>query len=293
MKNLAWLKGKASVRSLPLGLDISPGIVAAVATVMTGDEFVVRASAFERFDPEAKNDVSDIVKRVVERLDSRERRCILSISEPDAFTVPVNFVPSMRRTAIINAAYVEAHRFDEDFPERDRVLSLAHAHGNSWVLGVARKSAVRERTALAKHAGLRVRAIDDGACAWRRAIGEEFDAVLDFGADRTRLVMFGEPIGESKTFFAKDIVSDSDFIEAMRNTLNVARLEDVADVRRLAVAGMIDGREPLLDRISEECGVAISLAAPIGLPSTGTPPPWLLAFGLALWSVEGAEQRAS
>jgi hypothetical protein len=139
---------------------------------------------------------------------------------------------------------------------------------------------------------LRVRAVDADACAWRRAL-DDVDAVLDFGAGRARLVMFGDPIGETKTLPFDVIETDDDLIDNVRNTLNVARLEDVADVRRLAIAGSTAGREELIERIAAECGVTVSIAAAAGTEPQAEPPGWLLAFGLCLWSYDDLERRAS
>jgi hypothetical protein len=272
-------------RALPLGIDIGSAGVSAVALSFDDAGARVDAAAHVATETNEPDALVAALQSAVKELGSGEQRCIIGLAEPDAYAIPVAFAPGMRRSAIVRAAQIEARRFDEEFPPRDRALSLAAASqpNGRFVLGVAKRSAIGARTALVRRAGLRVHAVDNEHCAWRRA-QPDADAVLDFGVDRARLIMFGDPIGENATFFYGDHQDEDEFIEAIRGKLNVARLEDIADVRSLAISGSTRGREDLIERLAVQCGVSTENARLGDLPADLPPPPWLLAYGLALWS---------
>jgi len=281
-----------SSNDLPIGLDIGVAGISAVALTVDSEGAHVAGAAHVPTDTNEPDALVGAINDAIGQLGVAERRCIVGFAEPDAFAVPVSFAPGMRRTAIVRAAQIEARRFDEDFPARDRVISLAPATEGRYVLGVAKRSAIAARTALLRRAGLTVHAADNEHCAWRRA-QPEVDAVLDFSLDRARLIMFGDPIGENATLFYGDHQDEAEFIDAVRAKLNVARLEDIADVRSIAIAGETAGRDELIDNLAAACGVTTQNAA-IGDMPAGVPPPiWLLAYGLALWSFAEPLEEAS
>jgi hypothetical protein len=279
-------------RGLPIGIDIGVAGVSAVAIARDGDGARVEAAAHVATDTNEPPAILAALRSALKELGTGEKRCVVGLAEPDAFAIPVAFAPGMRRMAVVRAAQIEARRFDEHFPARDRALSQAPAGDGRYVLGVAKRGAVAARTALVRQAGLTVHAVDNEHCAWRRAL-PLVDALLDFSVDRARLVMFGEPVGENATLFYGDYQSDDEFIDAIRAKLNDARLEDIADVRSIAIAGETTGRDDLIDRISVECGVAAETAAVGDMPPGAAPPPWLLAYGLALWSFAAPIEAAS
>jgi hypothetical protein len=279
-------------RDLPIGLDIAVAGVSAVSIAMDGDGARVEAAAHVATDTNEPPAIVAALRRVVKELGVSEKRCIVGLAEPDAFAVPVAFAPGMRRMAIVRAAQIEARRFDDELPPRDRSLSLAPVGEGRYVLGVAKRSAIAARSALVRKAGLVVHAVDNEHCAWRRAL-PSVDALLDFSVDRARLVMFGDPVGENATLFYGDYQNDSEFIDAIRAKLNDARLEDIADVRSIAIAGETSGRDALIARLGIECGVAAETAALDGMPASAPPPPWLLAYGLALWPFAEPLEAAS
>jgi hypothetical protein len=279
-------------RNLPIGIDFGVAGISAVALAVDGAGAHIASAAHVPTDTNEPDALVEAVKSAVAQLGTSERRCVIGLAEPDAAAVRVAFPTGMRRSAVIRAAQIEARRFDEEFPVRDRVLSLAPAGSGTFVLGVAKRSAMHARSMLVRRAGLTVHAVDNEHCAWRRAL-PDVDAVLDFSLDRARLILFGDPVGENATLFYGDHQDENEFIEAIRAKLNVARLEDVADVRSIAIAGDTAGRIELIDRLAAECGVATQAALVGDMPEGMQPPSWLLAYGLALWPFAEPLEAAS
>jgi len=278
--------------ALPIGVDIGVAGVSAVALSVDSEGAHVAAAAHVATDTNEPEALVEALAAAIRELGVSERRCIVGLAEPDAFAIPVAFAPGMRRLAVVRAAQIEARRFDEEFPARDRVISLAPVAPGTYVLGVAKRSAVAARTALMKRAGLIVHAADNEHCAWRRA-QPDVDAVLDFSVDRARLIMFGTPVGENATLFYGDHQDEFEFIEAIRAKLNVARLEDIADVRSIAVSGQTQGRDELIAQLADVCGVSAQNATIGDMPPGVPPPTWLLAYGLALWPFAAPLEEAS
>lgn len=276
-------RARSAFRRLPIGLDVSPHRVAAVALSEGGGTVRIEGAYSVTPETDAHDALVAAVRTVVRKLNTDERRCIIRLSVPDAYATRMTLAPGMNRFATLRAAGLEARRFDDEFPIRDRSVSLGPGTGDAWILGVARKSAIRRATAIASRAGLRVAAVDHEACAWRRAVAD-VDAVLDVGPRELRLTLFGEPVGESVVLSTE--TAEDDLVEQLRARFNVARLEDVADVRRLAVVGDVVANAAFLARVADACGVAVIPATLPDEPMPG-PVPWLLAYGLALWSIEG------
>lgn len=171
------------IRTLPLGVDIGSAGIRVAAVERAGTVYRLRAVASREWSGGSPSYAAAVIADAVRELQVRERRCCCALVEPDAELHPVRF-PPMSRWERARAAAIEARR-RSPFGD-DTVVRLHPADGTAegWAVGVARRSALRERVAALRACGLRPTAVEHEANAVFRAF-RSVDAAVDIGADRT------------------------------------------------------------------------------------------------------------
>jgi len=269
---------------LPLGLDMGGTYVSVVAARVAGDGFAVldtRAETVPSVEPSERDmKVAETIRKLVEELSTRERRCVLAVPSGDVVTRLFRVPPGMRAGEAERAALLEADLV-VDWPESERLVALdpIPANAGEMLLSIARNGSVERVVAIARAAGLQPVAVDVPACAWRRAV-RDADAVLNCLNERAELIIFGSPLGTTQTFPPRLI--DERLATGVRAALVDARRENICDVQHLAILATpfrYESIEPLL----RDDGYAVDRFTLDGVDA----PPWTLAFGLASWSVAG------
>ncbi len=178
----AW---RSRAATLPLGIDIGTTRVRIALLEPSADgAALVAVAARERAD-----DPSESLRDALAELGTHERRCVLSIAEPEGLIRSIVFPPMPARERALAAQY-EADRFiSREEPIVVRLFPLADPA--RFALGIARRSALVGRTTLAKQLGLQCVAIDNAAFAFER-LAQPGDAILDIGELATTLYLFGD-----------------------------------------------------------------------------------------------------
>jgi hypothetical protein len=268
--------------SLPLGVDIGSTSVSVVSSRAAGDGFAVLDTCTESVPPadpgELDMRVAETIRRVVQELSTRERRCILAVPSGDVITRIFHVPPGMRSSEAERAALLEADLV-VDWPRSERLVALDPLpdRAGEMLLSIARNATVERLAAVARAGGLQPVAVDVPACAWRRAV-RDADAVLNCFGERAELVIFGSPLGLTQLFPPRLI--DDRLATGIRTALVDARRDGICDVQRLAILATpyrYESIEPLL----RGDGYAIDRFSVAGFDA----PPWTFAFGLASWSV--------
>lgn len=314
-------------RSLPLGVDIGTTRVRVLHAVATPDGPRVKAIAVRNAapgisssgrlnDPDA---VAELLADALGELRTKERRCIASVGEPDAFLRPFH-VPKMTSAERERAARFEAQRFIE-FPISDAVVRVHRGFSpEDWVLGVASTSVLESRLAALRRAGLRPIAFDHEACALTRAL-PEFDAVVDVGHHRASIHVSGAVSPQTfhvynggadiTTGIVRELSIDHYTAEKRKRILGTsgagerARISLTSEIASLISSGRSAraiARLALIGNASRLPGLAAELESATGamcewpvpkmLCSDAYPddvvrsgaPDWSLAAGLALWT---------
>jgi Tfp pilus assembly PilM family ATPase len=303
--------------TLPLGVDLGAHrvrVALARRDAHGRPDLVAVATRDTGCDPVAA------LRDAVRELATRERRCILGMTHPDAVmrTIALPPMPAFERMRV---AGLQAARFI-DYPVADAAISLTPlAVPQRWSLGIARRAAMHARITAAKGARLIPLAIDDVAFALARVHGDA-DGAIDISASSTRLTIFAEPLP-----FVADIALGADALtegiarslgidataaeerkrtigfggagEAQRDLLidgilamiASARAEGHAGIRRLVTIGNGSRVPGLAEAIERASGYGVRAAALEATVSATLPPDvlraagadWSIAFGLCLW----------
>jgi Tfp pilus assembly PilM family ATPase len=263
--------------------------------------------------------VGALVEDAVEELGTRERRCITSLGEPDAFLRSIRF-PQMSSLERERSAGFEAQRH-VDFPIEEAIVRIhpLRTGTNIWALGIARTSAVKTRLAALRAAKLKVVSIDHESCALARAL-PGFDAILDVGHQRTSLhIMTGEAPLTLQAFtggadvtrgIQRELAIDEHTAEKRKRILgtagagNRARSALTAEIaalirtirqdHSLAKIGIVGNAARLPGLMSDlELATGAKCELPVSEPLQSgdypedvvrsSAPDWNLAMGLAMW----------
>jgi len=276
--------------ALPLGADIGREAVSIVGATLSRDGVAVRETATRAVPPATDSEIdlkiAETIRRILEGLATRERRCILAAPASDVVHRTFRVPPGMGRREAERSAALEADML-VPWSAADRMVALDPIPGRAgeMLLSVARLGAVSRLVAIARAGGLKPVAVDLPVCAWRRAVPDS-DALLDTTRERAELVIFGDAAGATHAFPPRLI--DERLATLVRAALVEARRDGVADVRRLAVLAIEDRFEALAACLRDD-GYTI---APVTCGAARAPE-WTYAYGLATWSVEPAGERAS
>jgi Tfp pilus assembly PilM family ATPase len=316
-------------RDLPLGVDIGAtririlqarlcahGHGARVRSVAVRDVPVGAASSGSVKDTEY---VAALIEDAVQELGTRERRCIASLGEPDAFLRSVRF-PRMTAAERERSAIFEAQRH-VDFPIEEALIRIhpVQAKTGMWALGIARKAALATRVAALHAAKLKPIAIDHESCALARAL-PQFDAIVDIGHQRTSLhFSTGQTPVTLQAFtggadvtrgIVRELSVDEHTAEKRKRILGTAGAGDRArsllsaeiaslirsareerEIRRIGLVGNAARLPGLAADLEGATGALCEM--PVSEPLSGgdypddvvksSAPDWNLAMGLALW----------
>ena len=313
----------------PLGIDIGATRVRVLEAVSTEHGPRVRAVAVRDLSAGASSSgvladpqyVAALIEEAVAELRTKERRCVCSVSEPDALLRSVRF-PPMTFIERERAARFEAQRY-VDFPIGESVVRVhpIDARDQRWALGIARSITVSTRVAALRGARLKPIAIDHESCAFQRAI-PGFDAIIDVGhqrasmhvttdetpvtlqaysggADITRGIERELSIDERSAEKRKRILGTAGAGEHARSALtaDIAALIRAARhthaIARVAFVGNATRLPGLASDVEAATGVACETPVSDVLRSPDYPddvvrssaPDWTLAAGLCLWGV--------
>lgn len=182
------------MKSLPLGIDIGRTRLRIVQATLGADGAAVRAVvARDVGDGQASSGtISDIdyiaamLEEAHAELGTREKRCVISVGEPDAVLRLVEF-PRMTGIERERAASFEAQRF-VDYPLAEASIRIhpVDPAKHHYAVGVVRSAVIRTRIEAIRKSGLRPIAVDHEALALFRGLSD-YDAIIDIGCDRTSL----------------------------------------------------------------------------------------------------------
>ncbi len=305
--------------TLPLGIDIGHRRVRIALVERTAGEAPKLIAVAAR---DHAGDPGGALCTALAELQTRERRCVLGLSAPDALLCVAD-LPVMSPWERVCAARFEAARFI-DYPIAEAAVSLVRTSTRQrWAVGIVRRSALAASLGAAKCARLRPLAVDDTAFALRRA-HPDADGVIDVGEDATRLTLFGGTIpyvaripigGEHLTSaIAQSLGVEAAAAEerkrrvgfggagdaerdaltgALGEALADARAAGYTDVRRIVLCGngsRVPGFDAALERATGQAVHAATLPPEV----SDTLPPdvlraaaadWSVAYGLSLWSI--------
>ena len=303
--------------TLPLGVDVGAARtrVALVERDRAGAVRLLAVAARPTGD-----DPAFAVAEAREELGTRERRCVLALTAPDALLRAAAF-PALRGGERVRAARFEAARFI-GYPLREASVRVVPLDDDRCAIGIARRTALEGRLRAARRAGLRPVAIDYAAFALLRALPNA-DAIIDVGQRVTALILPGDPVPITRTFavggraITAAIVAalgvDEGTAEARKRTVGLAGAGEYAcdalvndlasaliehranartDLRAIALTGNGARLAGFADALERAVAIPVRLAAlaadaPDGLPADvvrAASPDWSLAYGLALWA---------
>ncbi|MBC5816227.1 MAG: pilus assembly protein PilM [Candidatus Eremiobacteraeota bacterium] len=181
-------------KSLPLGIDIGATRLRVVWSELTSAGPRVRAVVTRDLSAGVAtsgliNDcayIGALLDEARDELQSKERRCVLAVGEPEAVLRMVEF-PKMTEIERQRAAVFEAQRYVA-YAIDDAIVRIhpVDEKQNRYAIGVVRNATIKSRIAALKSGGLRVTAIDHEALALARAL-PGYDAILDIGHERTNV----------------------------------------------------------------------------------------------------------
>ncbi|HEX3548995.1 MAG TPA: pilus assembly protein PilM [Candidatus Elarobacter sp.] len=306
-----------SRRTLPLGIDV--GAVRTRVALLELDPQGRPALVAVAARACAAADAAAAIGDARDELRTRERRCVLALTVPDAVVRTVVF-PSMSARERTRAARFEAARF-VPYPAAEsdvRVIPAGRAH---CVVAVARRAALDARIGTARRAGLRPLAVDDAAFALMRAFPDA-GAIVDVGEDATTLTVPGDTVpsvaivapgsGALSRAVAEALGIDrataderkhaiglagagdgarEALIDALASSLASHRAASASEIRSVVLTGngaRLAGFAVALERaiaIPVSVGAIATVAAPAYPPDVvrAASPDWALAYGLALW----------
>ena len=319
-------------KSLPLGIDLGTTRVrVAFGEVHREGATRIRAVVARDVPDEAVSPVyvaqpelvAAVLEEMLTEIGARERRCVLALGAPACALRTMRF-PRMSWAERLRAARFEAQRFAGWDLDEEHSLVRTHAfdrRSGSYAVGVTRSSSIASRIAAIRMTKLRAVAVDHDALALRRMF-VECDAIVDVGAERTSLHVFG-PAGPFSLVsgvggagitrgIAAELSIDLPSAERRKRILGcagagVAARDDVvaaiaalvdrararAAVGRIVVTGNGARLPGFLRDLDEATGALTQTPVPEILTSGTYPedvvraasPDWVLAASLATWSV--------
>ncbi len=312
---------KTMARSLPLGIDLGTHRVRVAALEYRCERPELIGVAARDVDGADDAATSAAIEAACLELGTRERRCVIGLSEPTAIIRRVSF-PTMSRREREKAARFEAARFI-DYPIADtciRVESIVDTPSD-FHLGIARRSELERRVSMLRKAGLRPVAADHEAFGYRR-IAPRVDAMLDIGHERSTLHLFASSIPVSIVLstagrtltdsVAASLGIDFSAAERRKRTLGLAGAGETArdsfvdelatalidyrasgggELRSIALVGNGSRLFGIGEYISNTTAIQTAPAEFGGTIGSTLPrdvlraaaPDWMLACGLALW----------
>jgi Tfp pilus assembly PilM family ATPase len=314
-------------RTLPLGVDIGATRVRVVEALMTAEGPRLRAVAVRDISAGASSSgsitdiafVAALIDDAVAEIGTKERRCVASIGQPEAFLRTIH-LPRMRSAERERCAVYEAQRYI-DYPMEEAAVRIhpVPAGEGRWALGVARTAAINSRITALRAAKLKAVSIDHEACALGRAL-PDFDAVVDVGYQRTNVHVLTQETPATLQAFAggadvtrgieRDLSIDHHTAEKRKRILGTAGAgeraravlcADIAALIRSARELRPISRVAMVGNGARLPGLAVDVAAAtdalVEIPVTAalrggaypddvvrsSAPDWTLAAGLALW----------
>lgn len=308
---------------LPLGIDLGHSRLRVAACEANGGDVRLRAVAARDVpigfgdDPEM---VAASIEEMLEELGVRERRCIASLGPSEASFRLVTF-PKMSWNERRQAARFESVRLDRAELES---MSSVRVHPvdrstRSYAIGAADQTALARCLRTIRSARLRPIAVDFDGCAFGR-LREGADAVLDIGADRSALHVYGPKCvsyladrgGNAVTqAIGQELAIDLQSAERRKRILGAAGIGNAretlvraltaaidrgkadASIASIALAGNGARVQGLAQDLQAATGIPTTLTVPRLLESSAYPedvirtaaPDWRLAAALATWSV--------
>lgn len=250
------MRGSPRRRTLPLGIDIGSSRVRIALCERDSD-------GTPRLVAVAARDGTGAVAlgSALADLRTRERRGVLALAHPEGLLQHL-VLPPMRPSERRAAARLAAA--NAGATSRDRhVVSLqpVAGHPQHWTLAVAVRSALATRIAVARAARVRVVGVDDAALALRRALSPA-DAVVEIGADVTRVVLWHDPLPRVETL----PIGGRQLTQAIADALGI---ETEAAERRKRTLGFAGAGESIRDRLVEQIAEALAaICAERGAPRT-------------------------
>jgi hypothetical protein len=278
------------VAALPLGADIGRDVVSVVRVTPSRGGLTARETATRAVPPANDSEldlkIAETIRRVLDGLATRERRCVLAAPASDLVHRIFRVPPGMGRREAERSAALEVDML-VPWTAAERLIALDAIPGRDgeMLLSVARLDTVARLVAIARAGGLKPVAVDVPICAWRRAVPDA-DALLDATRERAELVIFGDAAGTTHAFPPRLV--DDRLATLVRAALVEARRDGVADVRRLAILAA-EERFAALEACLRDDGYAI---VPVTCGAVRAPH-WAYAYGLATWSVPPAGARGS
>ncbi|GAC1388866.1 MAG: hypothetical protein NVSMB31_03790 [Vulcanimicrobiaceae bacterium] len=188
------------MQSLPIGVDIGATRLRLVYAVLTEHGPKVRAIVTRDLAQDVAssgiiadlNYVAAAIDEACDELQTKERRCVLSVGEPDAVLRSVEF-PRMTELERERASKFEAQRYvDYSIAEALVRIHPINEKLELYAIGIVRASVLGSRIAALKAAGLRPVGADHEALALGRAL-PRYDAILDIGHERTSVHIYSGP----------------------------------------------------------------------------------------------------
>lgn len=294
-------KPKGRSVSMPLGIDISSSSIRIVAISHIDNEIVVDDVALSSLPPGIVSGslvtdikaVGKIIKKAIADQRIKAKSCIISIGARDAH-IDFQSFPKMSNGERIKASKVIASQFLPNIPESNIAITLEAVVGreNYFMRGFAVKNVVDSRVAAAKAAGLSVLAVDHEMFAWYRS-APIADAVLDIGQGKATLTVFRQPLPESHSF---DFDLADSYEASLRHMLE-AILESRSSgstIETIVLVGDVSNSDSFAEDLERETHLRVGYVdAPLrsnlgggqSLEGEEASPEWLLAYGLALWSL--------
>jgi Tfp pilus assembly PilM family ATPase len=241
--------------TLPLGIDFGRS---RIRVALVERDAAQRPRLMAVAACESGDDPAAALACALGELGSRERRCVIGITQPDA-SLHLAAFPPMASGERRRAAHFEAARCI-DFPIDQAAVSLVPVEdGTRWVIGVARRSALADRVRAAKRARLRPLAVDDTAFALRR-VHAKAEAVIDIGEDATQVIVFGDPI----PFCARIPFGGSQCTAAIARSLGIDTASAETRKRTIGFGGAAESQR---DTWIETIGAALAGARSHGYPA--------------------------
>ncbi len=313
----------SKARSLPLGIDIGTRRIRIAEVTHTDGEFTLaRVSTLDLPDDPDASVIEEMLRATLRDLRIRERRCVVSVADPEAMLRSATF-PRLSTREREQAGRFEASRHI-DYPLAEafvRTIALGE-NLTSCAIGIVQREVMRSRLRDVRAAGLRPIALDHAAYAYHRALPFA-DAVLDVGHTTARLYRYGGTVPIGRSFpgggraFTHAIANDlsTEFADAERRKCSIgpagaaedhqqsfcaeiarelAHLSspDLPPLRRLTLVGNGARLPGLPERLEHDLGCAVDLTTRLTIDSAAYPqdvlraaaPDWTLSLGLALWS---------
>jgi Tfp pilus assembly PilM family ATPase len=171
---------------LPLGVDIGRSRVRIALLERDRAERPKLAAVAAR---DYAEDPSAALIEALAELGTRERRCVLALSRPDALLCLLDLPTMTHRERVRAARYEAAHLVD--YPIAEGTVSLVRTTTQQrWALGVVRRDALAAALGTARKARLRPLAVDDAAFALRRA-HPDAGCIIDVGHVATHITLPG------------------------------------------------------------------------------------------------------